>query len=335
MHVAGRFYYERIKEFDRSVRAGEYPNARSMARRLEVSPRTIQRDIEFMRDRHGAPLVFDSNRNGYAYEDRSYRLSSIQLTQGELIALVVGESVVKTYKGTPFAADLAKAVRKIKDVLDDPIIINPSQFGETYSFRSSTESVSDPAIFNALIAAVDSRRRIDITYWSASSEVETNRSVDPYHLAAIDTAFYLVAYCHHRQRILMFSPSRIRSITLTETRFEIPDSFDASKYFADAFSVMRGQDDENHLVKLRFTSEAAKYVRERKWHSSQTLEPLSGGGIVMTLCVSHLREVERFVLSWGGDCEALAPQVLRDNIQRQLLSASTFYLNTSSENFIH
>lgn len=335
MHVAGRFYYERVKEFDRAVRAGEYPNAQSIAKRLEVNPRTIQRDIEFMRTRHGAPLVFDPKRNGYAYADRSFRLSSVQLTHGELIAMVVSESVMRAFKGTPFAEDLARAVQKIKEVLDDPVTFDPSQLSEAYSFRTTAESVTDSEIFSALTEAIDSRGRIEITYWSASRDAESTRAVDPYHLAAIDGIFYLVAYCHHRKKILTFSPPRIRSIRLTETRFEIPSDFDANQYFADSMSVMRGEEGESHLVKLRFTPEGAKYVRERRWHASQTLQPLDGGGILMTLRVSHLREVERFVMSWGNDCEAIEPLALRERVRKHLAAASEFYLNSTSGDCIH
>ena len=59
MHTATRFSLERIAALDRALRAGEYPNARSLADRLEVSRRTVQRDIEFFRDRLGAPIAYD------------------------------------------------------------------------------------------------------------------------------------------------------------------------------------------------------------------------------------------------------------------------------------
>jgi predicted DNA-binding transcriptional regulator YafY len=62
MRTATRFPLERIAAIDHAVRAGEYPNAGTIASRFEVSRRTVQRDIEFMKDRLGAPLVFDVRR---------------------------------------------------------------------------------------------------------------------------------------------------------------------------------------------------------------------------------------------------------------------------------
>ena len=91
---------ERLVALDRSIRAGEYPNSVSFGDRLEVDPRTVQRDVEFLRDRFGAPVVFDRGRNGYAYSDPAFRLSFLDLEEGELIALFLAEGVLKQY-GAP------------------------------------------------------------------------------------------------------------------------------------------------------------------------------------------------------------------------------------------
>jgi len=66
MRVSTRPVLERLQAIDLAVRRRELPNARTLARELEVTRRTIQRDIAFMRRLH-APLEFDSVRNGYYY----------------------------------------------------------------------------------------------------------------------------------------------------------------------------------------------------------------------------------------------------------------------------
>jgi predicted DNA-binding transcriptional regulator YafY len=113
LRTSTRFPLERIAAFDRAVRAGEYPNAGTVAKRLEVSRRTLQRDIEFLRDRLGAPLIFDPRRQGYAYSDPSFRLPEVPMTEGELLALALAERVLRQYRGTPYAPDLARAFGKV------------------------------------------------------------------------------------------------------------------------------------------------------------------------------------------------------------------------------
>jgi proteasome accessory factor B len=113
MHRATRPPTERFAAIDRAIRAGGFPNARTIGDALEVSPRTVQRDIEFLRDRWGAPIEFDPRRNGYAYADPTYRLSAVTLGEAELLALLLAERALRQYRGTPYAADLARAFAKV------------------------------------------------------------------------------------------------------------------------------------------------------------------------------------------------------------------------------
>ena len=83
MRVSTRPALERLQAIDLAVSRREWPNARTLARDLEVTRRTIQCDIAFMCRR--APLEFDSVRNGYYYTDPSYRLGYFPATEGELV----------------------------------------------------------------------------------------------------------------------------------------------------------------------------------------------------------------------------------------------------------
>lgn len=56
---------ERMQRIHRAVQAGEYPNCSTLAKTMEVAKKTIQRDIEFMRDRQNLPIEFSHQKNGY------------------------------------------------------------------------------------------------------------------------------------------------------------------------------------------------------------------------------------------------------------------------------
>ena len=58
--IASRPPIRRFATIDNLIRAGKYPNARILSERMEVSQRTILRDIEYMRDQLGAPIEYDS-----------------------------------------------------------------------------------------------------------------------------------------------------------------------------------------------------------------------------------------------------------------------------------
>jgi predicted DNA-binding transcriptional regulator YafY len=79
----------RLHRIDALLRQGGFPNATTLAEVLEVCSRTVQRDIEFLRDRMDAPVEFDRRRNGYYYTEPTFSLPAMTLREDELQALGV------------------------------------------------------------------------------------------------------------------------------------------------------------------------------------------------------------------------------------------------------
>lgn len=331
MKTAARFSLERIAALDRAIRAGEFPNAATIANLLEVGQRTVQRDVEFMRDRLEAPIEFDRVRNGYFYRDPSYKLSLLTLAEGELVALFLAERVLRQYEGTPYAGDLARAFRKLTLGLPERVTIDLAHLDGALSFRTTASTPPDPALFDDLFAAIRTRRRIRISYASASSGEVAERDVDPYHLASVDGHWYIVGHCHRRGAVRMFAPGRIRSLRVVEEQFEAPADFRIGEYLAASFGVLRGAAGESYRVRLRFTGPAARYAGERVWHPSQDHRALPDGAVELTWQVGHLREVERFALSWGDDCEVLEPAELREAVAAIHHRAAARYRDRANE----
>jgi predicted DNA-binding transcriptional regulator YafY len=75
-----------------------------------------------------------------------------------------------------------------------------------------------------------------------------------------------------------------------------------------SFGVKSGQ--EKHSVVVRFEPGVADYIREKKWHVSQELRDLRGGGVELRMMLSSLDEVERWILSWGGNATVVKPREL-------------------------
>ena len=96
------------------LKAGRYPNCRKLADELEVSSKTVQRDINFMRYRLGLPIEYDQLHFGFYYTEPVSSFPNIEISEGELIALYVGQKALAQYKGTSFEAPLSTAFRSWK-----------------------------------------------------------------------------------------------------------------------------------------------------------------------------------------------------------------------------
>jgi predicted DNA-binding transcriptional regulator YafY len=306
------------------IREGAFPNATWAAGELEVHPRTVHRDLEFLRDSMGAPLEFSRKKNGYYYRERDYALPLVRLTEGELVAVLLAEQLMHQYQGTPYAVDLATAFQKITSALPDEITIDLSHLSEAISFRPAATTSGELKVFRQLARSVRESRQLELLYWSAWRDQTCHRKVDPYHLASVDGSWYLVGYCHLREDVRMFSPQRIRSLKETGERFQKPADFQIGAYLDPSFRVVRGSGPAQ-LVRLMFSREAARYVRERVWHPTQQIRNCKDGRLEMTLRVNHVLEVKRWVLSWGRECEVLAPAQLRDEVAGELLRALRQY----------
>jgi len=272
---------ERMLRIHQALKGGGYPNAASLARQLEVSSKSIHRDLEFMRDRLGLPIEYDPTRFGYYYSEEVENFPTIQFTEGELFALVVAEKALQQYRGTSFERPLLSALKKMEQSLPDTISLSLTDIDQTISFRTRAEPVQDLATFDALAKATAARQQIRFSYRKPGQRQPEPRVVDPYHLANINGEWFLFAYDHLRQDIRTFVPARITAIERTGRTFQRQRGFSLEKRLQGSFGVQSGHGEFS--VVIRFNKRVADYIREKKWHSSQSLRDLRDGGVELTM----------------------------------------------------
>jgi proteasome accessory factor B len=318
--------FNRLVELDRRIKAGKYPNCLTFSAEWESSQKTIQRDIDYLRDVLGAPIEYDREKNGYFYTDDHWFLPSVSLSEGELVATLLAARALEQYAGTPVAGDLERIVGKLADLLPERISMRPEWMAGRFTFQGPPAKAVDPAIWTEVIRGLLHQRSVKITYQAMEAPKPGERVIDPYHIANLSGEWYMFACCHKKGMVTQFAIPRISKAAVTERGFEVPDDFDPKTYLAAAFARF-ASGERPAEVRLLFTAEVATWVAEREWHPSQRLRKRKTGEIEMSFKTTGLFEVLRWVLSWGSAVEVLAPAALRkdvaDEIRRMARRRST------------
>lgn len=303
--------------------AGDYPNCSSLAKAVEVSGKTIQRDIDYMRDQLGLPIEYESSRHGYHYAEPVTHFPTIPATEGEVLALFVAQKALEQYRGTPFEQPLARAFGKLSQVLDGAMTVDLSELAGALSFRHTGVALTRLEIFRKVTEALRETRELSFSYRKLNGSRPEHRKVRPYHLASIDGQWYLFAHDIARKDIRTFVLGRIRTVPTLGDSFEKPGDFSLSERLMGSFGVYSGEGD--YRVRIEFDAFAGQLVRERNWHPSQELREREGGGVELSLRLDSLEEIERWILSWGGHAKVLAPPSLRQRVKGALSEMQDAY----------
>jgi predicted DNA-binding transcriptional regulator YafY len=285
----------RILAVDALIREGKYPNAVTIARKLEVTSRTVQRDIEYMRDMYHAPIEYDYTRKGYYYSEPSFFIKSVPLTEGELFSIALFDQTLDQYRNTPLEGNLRRIFAKIIQCLPDHVDVQASFLNNQMSFIPDTAGKIDPEVFTTIFTALKTKTTISFDYRPLAKETFKKRMADPYHAIAQKGNWYFIGYCHDKNEPRMFTFSRIRKAALTKKHFNIPGTFNPNNYFDQEIGVWASSRTP-FTVELLFDKEIRSFIFDRQWHSGQEVEEREDG-VYVKFTTTQMPEVLRWV--WG------------------------------------
>jgi len=315
--------HSRLLFIDNKIRSGQYPNCSSLAAEWEVSAKTIQRDIDYMRYQLDAPIAYSAGKRGYYYTEEEYQLPALKIRESDLLGLYLADKLLAQYAGTPIYETLCSVFAKIESALPEKVSLDPVIDQEKFTVLPSFNTTIDPKIWQIVIRCLRESRQIEMLYKTPGKNI-VRRKLDPYHAVRFEGDWYIIGFCHLRRDIRTFSLARIQTASETGISFQIPEHFDFKKISGSQFGIHRGEG--NIFVKIKFSKNVAEYIKERVWHQSQVLTECDNGEVVLSLTVNHLLELKRWILSWGAEAEVLEPDYLMQDIFLTLQNARQNYI---------
>jgi len=308
-----------------ALKARHFPNCQKIAAELEVSAKTIQRDIDFMRYRLGLPIDYHPREFGFFYTEAVTGFPNIEVSEGEITALLVAQKALAQYKGTPFEQPLQSAFHKLTDGLKDRVSFSWHDLEDAISFRSTGASPADLELFELVSKGVLRSVEIEFEYRKLESSGYQRRRVQPYHLGCLENQWYLFAQDLERAQVRTFALPRMQKVSLTTKAFRRPADFSISRILSGSFGVHSAG--KKQRIRLQFDAFAARLVSERTWHESQRVREKGDGSIILELELGGLEEIERWILSWGAHARVLAPKELVTRVRDEARKILKLYEN--------
>ncbi|HET7645089.1 MAG TPA: WYL domain-containing protein [Candidatus Limnocylindria bacterium] len=302
--------------------SGEHGVAVSeIARLTGMTTRTVYRDINALDDELGVP-VFQAGRGRYGI-DHKFFLPPLRLSVPEAIVLFLASRLIARWSDQ-YDASVVSAFTKLADTLPQPIAKHVAASMLTIGAADPNEPFSRS--FSAVARGWAEGRVVEIDYDPGTAPPKRTR-VHPYFLEpdAALRSVYLIAYDEPAGGMRTYKVERIRSATLTQDRYEIPEDFDPDAWLANSWGIWSPDSTPPVRVRLRFEADVAHRVREAVWHRSQELTELAEGRVELAVTVNGIVEIRPWILSWGASVEVLEPAELREAIAASVRGAAARY----------
>ena len=310
------------------IEKSRYVSASDLAEEHDVALRTIRRDIEALQEA-GFPLYDDreSGRKIWRLLDGYSQKAQATFTMSEMAALYFGRHLMNVLSGAPFAADLDSAFVKIRAALPEKSTRYLSKIADLFGARPfpSKDYSAKKGVIATLVDATLHERRVDMSYYSASSKRAKRYEVDPYRVVYYQGGLYLYGRVIEYAEVRTFAVERIERIALMDETFQMPSEQEIEAHTRSAFGIAGGKAQE---VLLRFDSVVASSVRDRVWHKSQRIEDRPDGSFDFSMSVALSRDLKAWIRSLLPHVVVIKPQSLRDDIERDLKEALTRWKNS-------
>lgn len=304
------------------VRRAGGVRAEELIERFDLDARSLRRYLADLRD-IDVPLIDEGRAEARVIRvDSRWRRSGVQLTIMEVLSLHFGRTLFTFLDGTSFAQDLDGAIERLEPAIsraDAELSRDLHRRFVAVPEHAKTYSGEVSEVIDELMSALVKDQPLTVRYRKASG-VTRRYGLLPYTLAVYRQGLYLFALDEAAGHVKTFAVERIAEVARRRgERFERPADWDPQHHLRHAFGIIGG---DPVPVRIAFSPEVRAYVRERRWHATQTFSARPDGWLELGLDVAPSVELVSWIRGFGPDARVLAPaslvEVVREGARRTL-----------------
>jgi len=318
---------ERLHRIKYMIQARKYVPIQDFLEELEISKATFKRDLEYLRDRMNASIIYDRAEGGYCFDKpnlgEKIELPGLWFSEKEATALVLMQHLLDNLdQGGLISAHIDPLVEIIDGILGQSKVSAKELRKRIKVFgmsarKNSLENFEE--VGNALLK----RQRLHIEYYSKSSNENTSREVSPQRLIFYRDNWYLDAYCHMRKGLRSFALDGVRQAALLNKKTEEISEKELHENFAESYGIFSGK--ATQRAKLRFTPERARWVAGETWHGQQVSSFDKEGNYILEFDYNQDPELVMEILKHGSGVEVLGPVGLKKRVIEELTKSLKKY----------
>ena len=319
---------ERFYKIQNLLRSRHFVSTQDFMTELGISRATFKRDLEYLRERMHAPIVYDRDQEAYGFDptiadSKLWQLPGLWFSADELQALLTMDRLLGDLQPGVLSELIAPLRKRLKSLLD-----SGEHSAEDIARRIKILSMGSrrvaPAHFRTIATAVLTRKRLKLRHQRRQDGEVLDREVSPQRLVHYRDNWYLDAWCHKRQALRTFGLDAIEAAAVVPDK-EVKEIGEDTleRHYASGYGIFAGTATQEAV--LQFGASSARWVSRETWHPEQVGTPQLDGTYLLQFPYSQEPELVMDILKYGADVEVLAPESLRKAVAEKLRAAAKLY----------
>jgi predicted DNA-binding transcriptional regulator YafY len=318
---------ERFYKIDRLLNERRSVPMDTLIEALGTSKATVKRDLEYLKDRLHAPIIWDRALRGYRYDASAprasaYTLPGLWFSAAEIHALLTMQQLLANLGGGLLEPHIRPLMTRL-EVLLETRDATADEVRRRIRILRMAARPTPLAHFETVASATLRRRRLRIRYRARSSDAEGWREISPQRLVHYRDNWYLDAWCHMRNALRVFAVDAIGAAEQLERAAKTVSERRLDAELAGGYGIFSGK--QLTWARLRFTPARARWVSAEQWHPQQRGRFEADGSWLLELPYSAAQELLMDILRHGPEVEVLSPEGLRTRVREQLAAALLRY----------
>jgi len=324
---------ERFYKIELLLRSRVCISFEALLAELAVSPATLKRDLQYLRDRLSAPIVYDRFDNGYRFEAATanngksarHELPGLWFSEKEIHALL---TVHQLMAGLDDDGVLSRHLQPMMDKLQGMLGADESEARELMrrvKLISTARRRVPSRHFELLGGALVQRRKVWLRYFKRSDRSVSEREVSPQRLVNYRNTWYLDAWCHASDDLRRFALDAIQQARPLDAKARHVAVKDLEGALDAGYGIYGGASAKLRWATLVFDAEAAQWVSNEEWHAQQKSRWLEDGRYELQVPYSDPTELTMDILRHGDSVTVMADKALVASIRQRLQKAAARY----------